>query len=228
MPIRRKYGKSQTVKPRRKTMYRRRKRTNTTSLIKSFPSSGLPNSVTMKMVYAETLNFSASSSASNVFYRLNDLYDPYQGVGGHQPYYFDQMTPLYNHFIVTGCKVEVKASSITVPALVGMKAQPDTGALGLAQQGIERPYCRTGTAVPGGRALYMKQYFDISKLFGVSRQAILSDDLYRGSGIATPTNVYYLNIFHQPIDGASTNYCPMEIKLTYYVKWTNRVRQTQS
>lgn len=218
---------AKTRKPRR---YRRRalRKKNTVSLIRTFPSSGLPNSVRMKMVYADTLNYTTSVTPYNVFYRLNDLYDPFQGAGGHQPYYFDQMTPLYNHFIVTGCHVEIKASTSTVAAVVGMKAQPDTTSVTSLGAGIERPYSRSGTVVPGGRALYLSKYFDIAKLFGVNRQAILSDDLYRGTASATPTNVYFLNIYHQPVDGATSNYCPMQVKLTYYVKWTNRIRVAQS
>lgn len=53
-----------------------------------------------------SINSVAGAIASYNF-RCNGMYDPDQSGVGHQPYYFDQLSALYDHYVVTASKITV-------------------------------------------------------------------------------------------------------------------------
>jgi len=77
---------------------------------KSFTKSvGFPKSLIAKLKYSETfsLNPPASGTVVGQTFRLNSLYDPNAGIGGHQPTPFDQYCMVYNRYHVIGAKITV-------------------------------------------------------------------------------------------------------------------------
>lgn len=60
-----------------------------------------PSTYTTTLVYYERASLTSTTGAFGTFaYNANSLYDPTTAVGGHQPMYYDQLTALYNKYIV--------------------------------------------------------------------------------------------------------------------------------
>lgn len=226
-------GKSKTLKKTRK-FYKRKPLKNSPgiSIVQRMPSTGLPDSMYMKMRYSGFLvQNHASGALSNNLFKLNDLSDPdyTNSTTNHQPYYYDQMIQLYSRNVVYGVKVTLKmaVSNASTPIAVSMKAQPDTGTIATLDAAFERPYAKTAMVNGSGRAVYLTQYYDIAKLFGITRQALLSEDSYSAAG-GTPTRLQYLNIVSGPPDGVTTAVLDCLVDIEFYVKWKDRIRVNQS
>jgi len=75
------------------------------------PALGIPNTKMVRLRYAQQFLLSDSGLGDGLsdqqLIRANSLFDPdYSGVG-HQPRYYDQYTPMYNHYLVLGSKIRV-------------------------------------------------------------------------------------------------------------------------
>lgn len=67
---------------------------------------GIPQTYRTSLRYVQSAVLPLTNWA-NVAFRCGSLYDPDYAVGGHQPYLFDQLAPLYNHYIVHKAKITV-------------------------------------------------------------------------------------------------------------------------
>jgi len=103
------YGKrkraSTTYKPRKrvftkKKFYKRRRANIPTGV-----GSQKQKIVKLRYCIINELDVEPGGSAVSLFFRANGPYDPEYAVGGHQPMGFDQMSLLYNHYVVLGSKV---------------------------------------------------------------------------------------------------------------------------
>jgi len=63
--------------------------------------SGLPSYQDARLVYADTITFTAGGgNTQTAFWGANCLYDPYLGVGGHQPHLYNEYMKLYSKYLV--------------------------------------------------------------------------------------------------------------------------------
>lgn len=100
-------------RPYKKKSYTRR---TMSSVGKTNP---FPKTFRTKLRYESSIQLDAglASSVSHLF-RCGSVFDPdYTGVG-HQPRYFDQIMPLYDHFTVIGSMITVKAVNNTTDVMV--------------------------------------------------------------------------------------------------------------
>lgn len=70
---------------------------------------GFPKKMLMSHKYQETISLSIPLGVvmQKYFISCNSMYDPNATTTGHQPLYFDQMTALYDHYVVIGSKISV-------------------------------------------------------------------------------------------------------------------------
>jgi len=93
--------------------------------------SGFPKKLMFTHTYCETVNLpsGAAGALSTYQWKANGMFDPNFTGGGHQPYYFDQISPLYDHYCVVGSRINVKFTPIaanSVPAIIGCYINDDT------------------------------------------------------------------------------------------------------
>lgn len=77
-------------------------------------SRPFPSSVITRLKYDQGIAIPAQTTAgiaSMVYFGANDLVQPANAGGGHQPMGFDQYAALYNHYTVLGAKITVKFHS---------------------------------------------------------------------------------------------------------------------
>jgi len=68
---------------------------------------GFPKMLKMTHKYCETVALTSTAGVLNSYtFSTNGLYDPNISSTGHQPYYFDQVGALYDHYCVIGSKVK--------------------------------------------------------------------------------------------------------------------------
>jgi hypothetical protein len=102
---------------------RRSSARNYNTLVSVNKNNPLPNNFVTKLRYHDSVPINAANGtvAGHVF-RANSPYDPDYTASGHQPRYFDQIMPLYDHYQVLGSKITVKFINNSNDHIVGDSA----------------------------------------------------------------------------------------------------------
>jgi len=141
----------------------------------------------------------------------NGMYGPEGVLAGHQPYYFDQLSAIYNHYTVVGAKIKLTLQNL---ATGGESAEPAPDRCVVLASCIsdsesfitnhrivqERPSGRTHVLGPansaaGQKTLYMS--WSAKKAFG---SAAISDPNLQGTSAANPSEQqwFYIGIENNP------------------------------
>lgn len=217
------YKKRRTTK-RRST---RRTRRYTRNVPRRIPEVAGGSKI-VKLKYVDILTGSVSTSPVTYQYRLNSLFDSDYTGGGHQPRGYDQWCGLYQWYTVYGCKVKLQVVSTNVFLVSALGQVEDSAISSDPTNTAELPYAKTVlmTANDGNKKL--KCYYNIPKMYGATKKAILTDDEYGAPSSANPANVAYLNIVGQHPDFTTTVGYYILVTLTYYAKLEARKRLPQS
>lgn len=190
-------------------------------------SNFIPNRYITKMIYADSLdldNTSGGTTLASAIFRLNGLYDPnYSGVG-HQPMGYDQLTPLYQRYLVRGVKVIVTGKGTTgansdsvVLAIQGRPINSLTSYPTSPSMALED---RMTSVVPidNDKSFKFARYFDIAKMWGTSRNHLEGEQDFSSSNNTNPQKECYLSIGVGSHSGLASRFIG-SIKLIYYVTW---------
>lgn len=233
MPRRSRFGKTKVIVRTRKVG---RPRVYKSFIPRNPISDPYPRTKICKMRFAAVIpDFTNATSNPAGLYqmRLNSLFDPNytSTTGGHpniQPMYYDQVTAVYQKYVVFGAKVNVwfGAGSANIPVEVLIRPTLDpgtpTGLLGSSFVDEESRPMSKKRIMNDSKGTHIKAYYDIGKVLGVSKNTILTDDLYQALSTGNPTNVVYLNIMmHNMTDATTSNNVPLNIRIDYYVKFFN-------
>lgn len=73
---------------------------------------GFPRQQVVTLRYVDYVTFptDATGIPTYVTFRCNSIYDPYEGIGGHQPLMYDNWAALWRHYVVIGSKIQVTLS----------------------------------------------------------------------------------------------------------------------
>lgn len=91
---------------------------------------GFPKKVRMTHRYHETITVTGPVGAIGIGrFACNGMYDPNLSGVGHQPYYFDQMAAIYNHYTVTKSSIVLHVTAAyaasSMPAYIITLSQND-------------------------------------------------------------------------------------------------------
>lgn len=196
--------------------------------IAKYGSFGLPKAVYTKLTFVQHQTLSSTTvTPTSYVYRLNSIYDPDYTGSGSQPYMRDQLSALYSYYTVSGCKVCITYSTDTTQdSLLTIRQTPNTYTLGDIDLEIERGAMKriVSSSQPG----YVKNYYSISKCFGIPKRKLLSDDIYSAGISATPASTLYLQIGSIATDRATSATVQIQVELTYYVKFWSPIDQSAS
>lgn len=216
---------------RRRSGYRGKRYRRNMPRINKF-HTGLPPSILMKHSYVDNYkldNTGTTTVAATQQFRLNSLYDPDYTGSGHQPYYYDQIAALYAEYCVYGVKVDIYAGSesVTSPILLSIAPSLSTSLPTDAELGLERPQASRLFVDAGGASQRFVKYYKIYEILGVPKSECFIDDALSASG-TNPSRPLYLNL--SAICGDTSVACILNInvKMTFYCKWSKRIDQTAS
>jgi len=138
-------------------------------------SIGLPACMNIKLRYVDQKVVVSSTPYYQFIYALNNLYDPEQPLGGHQPMYYDAFAGMYNEYLVTGCKVSITVTQDNqqdspLTFFWGVKdtvsVSPNPTIVNCMEQG-DRSMFQLGFAGAGSATKTLTQYTDIAKVHGI-------------------------------------------------------------
>jgi len=210
-------------RPRGRKVIRRKKRTYGRRRIGgSWMPFGISRMAKLKYCDTFTINPGVGSVGTYVF-SANGLYDPNISGLGHQPYGFDQLAALYNHYMVVGSKITVTPTFSDNNVIVGIKLSDQTTLNTSAPMELmEQPgfrkkiYLQQASVVRAG----VSCNFSLRKFFGI-RGPILPNSAYSAYQTANPSEQAYYIVCLAPVvaagDIVNTSFT---VTIQYTAKWT--------
>lgn len=195
-----------------------------------FRPLGLKHAAKLRYCETITLNPGVGLNTTHIF-SANGCYDPNTTGVGHQPYGFDQLMSMYNHFTVVGsqCTIKLANSSGSLPYYAGILLRDSATAtsttldtsLILEQPGNKMKLLGYGASGAGGGPNSMKCKFSTRKFFTKNRGAIIEDALLRGDATSNPTEQAYYHIMLAPQTASDDiNLQAIMVIIDYYVVFT--------
>jgi len=186
---------------------------------------GFPSRLTFTHTYVD--NFTLVSTLGSIgtqVYRLNGMYDPDYSNTGHQPMFFDQMTPLYEHYTVIASKITIwltPSTASTVPCQVAMFQNSANGATFSSMKDIAEQYrCKMAQTTMGDtRPVKLSLGFSAKKTFGGS---VLGNTDLQGTATADPAEISYGYIALKSNDNATTATFYIRAKIDFIAVWNER------
>lgn len=162
----------------------------------------------------------SGDSLAQVAFKANGMYDPYDPIGGHQPYGFDQYAAIYNHYHVYKAVCRVKwACPTAYPEgfIVGLNLTPSSTDTDNAQTKMEKQegkinYGYISLNAPNHETVFVWKDKDY---FGTSGD---NDKLSAAVG-ADPTELSHFQVWCQN-KNAGTAYCGALVTIDYYIEFT--------
>lgn len=187
--------------------------------------SGFPKMIMIKHKYADqaAISMPAGGPALSTIYSCNSLYDPDVSGGGHQPYYFDQLSALYDHYVVIGSKIRCTfmPQSQTTPAFY-VNMYIDDNAVTTSGNPIVNEEKQTGggkamCVLPGGNnKVTITRSWSAKKYFG---KGVLANTELQGTGTTSPTEQSYYVINAICANGGDTALTNVLVEIEYLAIW---------
>lgn len=219
MPYRRKY-------PTRK----RKRKTRAMTRFRSMKAP-LPTVLNTKLIYQGTVSLNPGAggiAAVNVF-SANGLFDPNVSGVGHQPRGFDELMPLYDHYVVHSaqCQVQMCAQDTTTPKQIGINLR-DSSTVETDPNGYkESSYTTYKTCAYGGnQTVYLKKNIDVRKF--LTRGNLMSDPECKGTVATNPTEQAYFHVWVAPIDTSDAGVEYVDVRLIFNVSFVEPKQPAQS
>lgn len=201
---RRTYRAKRSVRPRRRTY--RKKMGVKRKLRPMYKNINYPlaTSVVKRLKYVERiqLNPALTGAIASYTFAANDLFDPNRSGTGHQPYGFDQLMALYNHYQVTGSKITITVTAGQNESFVyGMQLNDSLTMSSANVEAIcEQPFARRKVIAAGTNNvidLTISNTFSLAKYFGakVNRNSLIGNRTYMGTETTSPTEAAFFVIW---------------------------------
>lgn len=176
------------------------------------------------MHYADRYSLTVSSGgATSQVMRLTSLFDPdYTGVG-HQPMYFDQITPLYNFYIVKRADVEIylQMSNTSAPTPMGVGILVDNvgGTVPSSQEDPKYNWERQlGTYLPldPAKHVFWRTSVDVPRALGFEPTVYMNDTANLAAVTTNPSSNVFLRVTAIVADNAATQAMFFQLRISYH------------
>lgn len=228
-PAKRSRSTTTAVVTKRKLTRRR------TTLVRVPRSMGCPIPLRLRntLTYSDVLGFTTNSVGMYWNgYRANSIYDPYAGVGGTQPRFFDQMQALYDHWYVYQSRIKIRPFEVGQPVTgqptgleIGCFINDDfTPTLSVYNDFLESPgYVSKTTSSSDVFNVSVRKTWKTKDVFGAAGS---NNSLTRGDASSNPTEQSFFIV--TALTSAGISPCSYLITIEYDVEWCEVKRQAQS
>lgn len=224
-----KVKKAVSKKVKKTTKPRKMKTSAPTNMVRF--GLGLPKKCIVVHKYADICNLTSTLGALAIQrFSANGMYDPDITSTGHQPLYFDQFTPLYNHYIVIGSKISIEVcpqgnaeDSYLISLMINDDTSVPSGNINaLAEQSNGRwkmiPAHTTDT-------IKMSRSWSAKKFFGGS---VLANTNLQGTVSTNPAEQSYYDVGLQSTLGGNTVAVAIRVNIEYTAVWRELKEVAQS
>jgi len=189
---------------------------------------GIPGVFYTKVKYSDTYSFTTSPYQEHLM-RMNSIFDPDYSFGGSQPMYYDELSLLYQNYVVLGCDISatfINKANTTEAAYAKVGIYPlgiSTTASGL-EHATERDNCTFAQLGPntGDQGIIsMNCYSKPYQVLGLNK-SLAQDDTMSANFSANPSTDCLWHIFGGSLDGLTNVNIYIDIVITYYIKCYER------
>lgn len=236
MPYRRPYRRQPYRRTNRRLNNRRRRgrfskkrfsKGHYGSLIAARRSSGIPDSLYMKMRYTTSIPIGGQTQQTWLMCG-NSVYDPDNTGTGGQPQYYDQISTLYGKYTVFGSAISIlpyagSATASTGQYFVSCQAVSDRGDVSPSgiHDAIDNPNSKWRMVnTIYNQAKMIKMFKKTKHVFGLKDAQ--DSPGYSGFG-ANPANLWFWQIYAQAADELTNFSGKLLVTIDYYVKWSDRI-----
>lgn len=190
---------------------------------------GPPITVFTKLKYSDRKQVALGASGSYQYYwRINSLNDCDASGGGGQPLYHDQYSAMYNNYRVYATKVDYRVFTTMTGSqyyapYVCMVPYITAPGYSTIETAMQAPFSTWRVAVPGQNVTTLRKYYKMSVIAGISKNAYSAEENYSATTSANPINGINLQTFITNNDGTSSLVLTIEMTMTFYVKYYNRI-----
>lgn len=183
-----------------------------------------PEKLAVTHKYAEILDFSPGiTSIQRLTLKCNGMFDPYDPIGGHQPLYYDQLTPIYNHYVVMKSKIKVTFlqaypnQTSNPQALCSVTTDDDTTTTSSVTTMLEvAPNKQVKPLGANQPFAIVNCNWSASKIFGSNP---LDNPRLQGTASADPTELSHFTVSVYNGSGLGTAYVQALCEITYDAVW---------
>lgn len=178
------------------------------------------------------VGFSGTFGTEQVF-RLNSLFDPDLTGTGHQPFGFDQLTPIYGRYVVSGVDVDIEffnSNSDDLIAAFTIQSGQNTTALAgsTIESAVERQSVMVRSVPTTGQNRWKyTEHFPIHAIEGQVPGIVYRDDAYQSLVNSSPINQCYLRLA-AACSVANGKLVQCQVVLTYHARFLERISMGQS
>lgn len=170
----------------------------------------------------------AAGGTAQIFYKCNGLYDPEDAVGGHQPYLFDQLSALYEHWTVVASKLTITITPLydtatnpgnfwTFALMLNSDSSMSGGVQTMIEQGSNVSWANTG---PNTDSVVLRSSWDIRKEFGIKSYAdAVGLSRFQGTVSSDPTELTHYLLAGQNNAGSQGRFAYVTV-IDYKVIWS--------
>lgn len=178
---------------------------------------GFPLKMMMTHEYDEFFTMTGTTGALATYqFKVNGMFDPNHTSTGIQPLYFDQMTPIYNHYVVfrSTCTFEFVND---VPAHVAVYVDDDATLVSGVRTALTQSTGKGGIyPVPTTASHKLHLGWDAKRYFG--------GDIYDNSNLkgyinTDPNELSYFSILATASAAAGTLNMSVRVKILYHAVW---------
>lgn len=177
----------------------------------------------LKYVQIHDNTSSSGTSPTNLWFRMNSLYDPDGSGIGHQPMGFDQLVTLYGRYRVNSVQITTTILNRADSAII-VNTLPFNGAIigpnsvsSMGERSSKKNMFITSPAAGHNKAV-RTEYIDLAKFHGVTKAAYKSGTRYSsdiGDNPAEGLN-YMVSTQTNAVPGLTTFDFTVEIQMIFY------------
>lgn len=225
MPYKRGYRKKRRPRRRHIRTVRRYGRRRRVQPLSFFGTTGIPDRYTCTLKFTDRfrLDTAATGLPTGKTFRGNSVFDPVWAVGGAQPYYYDQITPLYAHYVVWRATIIIRAISVDMNGNILVVVPTRDSAFGSAITTVmERPRARTALIGQGGKSYYVKNSATSSAMLPKFTERQLA--LVSGN----PSDEWYFHVVTDSVNPGEDSVLDCVATIYYHVTFYERKNQAGS
>lgn len=184
---------------------------------------GFPQIMKMKHKYVEVVGMTDTGAGATYFFSCNGMYDPNITGSGHQPYYFDQMGAIYDHYCVIQSKIKCTivpaGTTVMYPYRVSCFLNDDTSLTAGADSAAEQTTGSVGVCAGGVNPtpIVLRKAWNASTTFHPNP---LADSELRGTPSANPTEQTYYCLYLRALATGVTVEVYVQMEIEFTAMWT--------
>lgn len=198
--------------------------------------SPLPYRLRTSLKYAQAATLTGTSGiVARQVWNASSVYDPDYTGTGHQPRGFDQLMPLYDHFVVRGSRIRVEVTPTSTSGLcvagvaTSAVVTPETSWIDYAEYAQNKscmfPVIFAATGV-FPKPVVMEMDYSPEKNLGIPDP--LTADKLQGTISANPSDNAFFHVWCQDINQSSTVSVWVKAEIIYDVEFIEPVQPAQS